>query len=338
MAKIQEKVKQRVGGIVRPEREFGELRDIAERGRSPTWQMTIALIAATIGATALGYLVVQLYFLPETIREARLNRVPDVTGMDLEGATEKGEAAGYVIVVAGRDYSRDVDSDEVIFQDPPPDLYHPRGDTLRLLVSLGEATETVPRVSGLELALARRVLGRMSLRVASVRREASDVHPQGTVIRTEPAAGTSLDEVDEGAVTLVLSRGGSRLTMPDVRGLTLAQARDSLEVYSLMVDQVVGLDGAEIAPEGARVVVTGQEPMPGGLVPAGSAVDLTLGQAQPRRATVEPPPERQPLAPPEPRAPVEVPSVEEVPIEETPRREPAADVPQPQPAPPDTAP
>src|SRR3990172_6613245 len=119
MAKIQEKVKQRVGGIVRPEREFGELRDIAERGRSPTWQMTIALIAATIGATALGYLVVQLYFLPETIREARLNRVPDVTGMDLADASEKGEAAGYVIVVAGRDYSDDVDSDEVIFQDPP---------------------------------------------------------------------------------------------------------------------------------------------------------------------------------------------------------------------------
>jgi beta-lactam-binding protein with PASTA domain len=338
MAKIQAKVKQRVGEIVRPEREFSELRDIAERGRSPTWQMTIALIAATIGATALGYLVVQLYFLPETIREARLNRVPGLTGMDLEDAIDKGEAAGYVIVVAGRDYSKDVGSDEVIFQDPPPDLYHPRGDTLRVLVSLGEPVETVPRVEGLELELARLVLGRMSLRVAAIRREASDVHPQGTVIRTEPAAGTSLGDVDEGAVTLVLSRGGSRLTMPDVRGLTLAQARDTLEVYSLMVDQVVGLGGVEIAPEGARVVVTGQEPTPGRLVPAGSAVDLTLGQAQPRRETIEPPPERRPLAPP-PSAPIEEePRVEEVPRQEAPPREPAADVPSPRPAPPDTSP
>ena len=327
--KVKEKIQQRVGGIVRPERDFGELRDIAERGRSPTWQITIALIAATVGATALGYLAVQLYFLPETIREASLNRVPDLTGMDLEDATDKAEAAGYVVAIAGQDYSEDVDREEVIFQDPPPDMYLPRGDTLRVLVSLGEPSERIPAVAGLELELARRVLGQMNLGVVAVRREASDVHPQGTVIRTEPAAGTPLAEVEEPAVTIVLSRGGSRLTLPDVRGLTLAQARDSLEVYGLLVGEVEGLGEAEVAPEGARVVVTEQEPRPGGLVPAGSEVDLTLGQAQPRRGTVEPPPAREPLARPSGEAPagepMDEPLPEDVP-EGGPREEPPTEM------------
>ena len=320
MMRMKNTMKRRVGEIVRPEREFGELRDIAERRRSPTWQITIAIIAATIGAASLGYLAVQLFFLPDTIREARLNRVPDLTGISLEDAASRGGDSGYSVVVAGRDFSDDVEAGEVIYQDPPPDMYLPSGDTVRVLVSLGSAQEVVPDVTGLELELARQVFAGMRLPVAGIRREASDVHPQGTVIRTEPAAGAALGE--DASITLVLSRGGSRLTMPSVSGLSLAEARDSLEVYSLTVGEVrTPGEGEAAAAEGSRVVVVEQDPRPGWLVPAGSAVNLTLGQRAPERTEVAPPPEREALIRPSDEAP-DPDAVDEAPTGARPRAEP----------------
>jgi serine/threonine-protein kinase len=345
MANVKDTI-QRVGEKVRPGRDFAERRAVVERGRSATWQITIALIAATIGAAALGYLAVQLYFLPQTLREAQLNRVPDLTGMEVDDAVDKAEASGYVVAVVGRDYSEEVDRDEVIYQSPPPDMYLPRGDTLRILASLGSAEERIPDVSGLDLDHARRTLAQIGIRIAGASREASDIHPQGTVIRTEPAAGTPIAEIGNGgdpvlAVTVVLSRGGSRLTMPDVRELTLAQARDTLEVYSLTIGEVTGLEEttglgeSERARENARVVVTQQDPSPGRLVPAGSAVNLTLGPRETRRAAaaeVTPPTERE--------GPDELPeeALEEEFPEEVPAELPDEELPGPRALPPDTTP
>jgi serine/threonine-protein kinase len=345
MANVKDTI-QRVGEKVRPGRDFAERRAVVERGRSATWQITIALIAATIGAAALGYLAVQLYFLPQTLREAQLNRVPDLTSMEVDDAVDKAEASGYVVAVVGRDYSEEVDRDEVIYQSPPPDMYLPRGDTLRILASLGSAEERIPDVSGLDLDHARRTLAQIGIRIAGASREASDIHPQGTVIRTEPAAGTPIAEIGNGgdpvlAVTVVLSRGGSRLTMPDVRELTLAQARDTLEVYSLTIGEVTGLEEttglgeSERARENARVVVTQQDPSPGRLVPAGSAVNLTLGPRETRRAAaaeVTPPTERE--------GPDELPeeALEEEFPEEVPAELPDEELPGPRALPPDTAP
>ena len=347
MANVREKIR-RVGERVRPGRDFAERRAVVERGRSATWQVTIALIVATIGAAALGYLAVQLYFLPATLREARLNRVPSLTGMELDDAAAKAEAAGYVVSVAGRDYSDDVDRGEIIFQNPPPDMYLPRGDTLRVLLSLGEAEPAVPDVSGLEIDLARRVLALSGVGIAGVTREASDVHPQGTVVRTDPPAGTPIEEVDrgdDGGIAIVLSRGGSRLTMPDVADLTLAQARDTLEVYSLTVGEVTGLpEGEEEATEGLRVVVTDQDPPAGRLVSAGTAINLTLGQARGRRETPAQPP-REEFTPPADESPADHTPADEAPGEEPEQPEqpaeadevPAEEVPVPRPAPPDTS-
>jgi beta-lactam-binding protein with PASTA domain len=346
MANVKQTI-QRVGEKVRPGRDFGERRAVVERGRSATWQVTIALIAATIGATALGYLAVQLYVLPQTLREARLNRAPSLTGMEVDDALDKAEASGYAVAVVGRDYSEEIERDEVLYQSPSPDMFLPRGDTLRVLVSLGPAEERVPDIAGLALDHARRTLAQMAMRVVNVSREASDIHPQGTVIRTDPPAGTPIGESREKespdlAVAIVLSRGGSRLTMPDVRDLTLAQARDTLEVYSLMVGEVTGLaeetglaEGEQPRGEG-RVVVTVQEPSPGRLVPAGSAVNLTLGPREAGAAAVRtaPPSERERFAaPPDDVAPEEIP--EELP--EAPER-PAEEVPVPRPVPSDTTP
>ena len=311
-------------------RPFGERREVVERKRGATWQIGIAVIAATVGATGLGYLAVQLFFLPETVAMARLGRVPDLTGLDLEDSEAAGEASGFRVVPSGRQYSDDHGEGRVIYQIPPPDAYHAQGDTLWVLVSLGDSEPVVPDLSGVEPAVALRILRQMGVPATAARRAPSDIHPQGTVIETVPPAGTPIDE--DTRVTLVLSRGGTFLEMPDVKGLTLIAARDSLDLYSLTVGEVTGIEGAAEAGEGSVVVIE-QEPGPRRRVRSGSAVGLRLGEAPraPRPTDVAPPPAREPLPAPdgedpdaEPEeAPPDDAEAEEIPAEEVPVPDPA---------------
>jgi len=247
-----------------------------ERRWRITWGVAIALSVSTVGALVAGYLTVQLLFLPETLAQAQLDRVPELTGQEVEEALEEGAGEGYAVLVQGREHDDEVEAGRVVYQIPPPGTYLPRGDTLRLLVSLGPSSVTMPDVAGLEPELAGRVLARLGLRTAGTRQEASDRHPQGTVMETVPPAGAPVEEGTP--ITLVVSRGGSFLDMPDVRGLELAAARETIEGHGLVVGDVAGVErtaGGEM-----RVVVTGQDPSPGRRVRAGTAVRLLLGEVR----------------------------------------------------------
>lgn len=260
-------------------RDFHERREMVERSRSAAWRVTIALIVATVGAGALGYLGVQLFLLPETLAEINLHRVPDLTGLSIGDASREGESQGYVVIATGRQYSDEVDAGRVIYQIPPPDSYLPAGDTLFALISLGPRVTRLPNLAGLDLERARAILSRLGVEVAGVRREASELHLQNVVISSDPPAGTEVD--GDLAVVLNLSRGGTMVDMPDVRGLPLAAARDSLEIFGLTVGEVTGVSVADSAVgEGRQIVVTGQEPGPRRRIRTGSAIRVQLGPSQ----------------------------------------------------------
>lgn len=299
LARAQQRL-ERWGG--QRHRRFHERREVVERSRSATWQVAVAVLAVTVGAAALGYLAVQLFFLPETVAQSRLNRVPDLTGRDVENAIEYGEDAGYAVIESGGQFSDDVDRGEVLYQIPPPESYLQRGDTLWVLTSLGESTPTIPDLAGVEPRIARSILARLGVEITASRRESSDLHPQGMVTQTIPPAGTPIEEGVR--VTLVLSRGGSFLEMPDVTDLPLVQARDSLESFGLTVGEVTGVEEDQATGEGSVVVVS-QDPAPYRRVRAGSAVRLRLGEAQ--RAPTPTPEER---VPDEPETPAALPEAE----------------------------
>lgn len=302
------------------ERDFRDRREMVERSRSAAWRVPIALIVATLGAGALGYLGVQLFLLPETLAESRLHRVPDLTGMRIEDAVREGDAQGYEVVASGRQYSDDIDEGDVIFQVPPPGSYLAHGDTVFALVSLGPQEARLPDLAGLDVEQARAVLNQLGVGVAGIRREASELLPQNAVVGSDPAVGTPIEEEME--VVLRLSRGGAIVEMPDVRGLPQAAARDTLEIFGLTIGEVTELTVADSSEAGDRpVVVTGQEPGPRRPIPTGSAVRLQLGLA-PEEA---PPATGQAAG--RPSAPVAV--TEDVTAGETPENEAARGLPVP---------
>jgi beta-lactam-binding protein with PASTA domain len=260
-------------------RDFGERREVVERSRSAAWRVPIALIVATLGAGALGYLGVQLFLLPETLAESRLHRVPDLTGMSIDDAIKEGRSAGYEVVASGRQYAGDVDEQDVIYQIPPPDSYLADGDTVFALVSLGPPETRLPELTGLDFESARAVLHQIGVGVAAVERQPSELLPQNVVVSSDPPAGTPVD--GDLSVVLRLSRGGTMVEMPDVRGLSQTAARDTLEIFGLTVGEVTSVGGSDSTEAGEhQVVVTGQEPGPKQAIRTGSAVRLQLGLSE----------------------------------------------------------
>ena len=256
-------------------REFRDRREMVERSRSAVWRVPIALIVATLGAGALGYLGVQLFLLPETLAESRVHRVPDLTGESIEDAMEDGRSAGYEVVASGRQFSDRVDRGDVIYQIPPPGSYLAAGDTLFVLVSLGDQETRIPELMGLDLAAARAILRQLDVEVAGIERAPSELVLQNLVVASDPPPGTLVEE--DMSVVLTLSRGGAMVDMPDVRGLPQAAARDTLEIFGLTVGEVTSVGADTIGTASAQVVVTGQEPPPGRRIATGSAVRLQLG-------------------------------------------------------------
>lgn len=260
----------------------------------------LAILAATFGAAAVGYLVVHLFLLPETLADQRVSQVPDLSGRGLEDGRAQAEAAGYVLQVSGRLSWEDVEEGSIIYQIPPPDFYLPRGDTVRVLISRGPTPILVPRLEGLHPELAGSILRALGLVETPPRHEFDNRHPRGTVAGTVPPRGTPVEPGTP--VTLILSGGGSFLAMPDVRGLGLEAARDTLDLYSLTVGEVINVQGGPANDDQARVVVSGQQPAAGERVRRGSAVRLQLGERVSRGPDrSRPPPAGVPAGQPAPR-------------------------------------
>ena len=327
-------------------RDFRDRREMVERSRSAVWRVPIALIVATLGAGALGYLGVQLFLLPETLADSRVHRVPDLTGESIEDAMEDGRSAGYEVVPSGRQYSDRVDRGDVIYQIPPPGSYHAAGDTLFVLVSLGEQQTRLPDLTGLDLEAARAILRQLDVEVAGVQRAPSELVAQNLVVASDPPFGTLVEE--DMTLVLTLSRGGAMVDMPDVRGLSQAAARDTLEIFGLTVGEVTSVGADTIGTASAQVVVTGQEPGPRRRIATGSAVRLQLGLEEEVAVRRQGPAQGTPPPGEAAGAPVDV-SAEETPeneriraqgdpAPEPPDEEPAGEVPVPDPQSPEDEP
>lgn len=130
----------------------------------------------------------------------------------------------------------------------------PKGTTVDLVVSDGPAPRTIPGLSGEGFEAVKARLEGMGLPVARVDRFSSEVE-RGLVISTEPAPGVTVERGT--TVTVAVSKGPDLVTVPSVRGLTLAEAVQALRDAGLEPDQVIGpADGQPFdtdVGEGAQV-------------------------------------------------------------------------------------
>ena len=130
----------------------------------------------------------------------------------------------------------------------------------------------MPTVVGLPEATAVASIAQANL-VAESTTEASDTVPQGEVISQTPEDGT---QVDEGrTVRITVSAGPSAITVPDLRGRTVAEARAQLTDLGLELGEVEEVDDPETPKD--QIIDSNPTSGTGG---AGSKVNVRVGTGE----------------------------------------------------------
>ncbi|WP_087508032.1 Stk1 family PASTA domain-containing Ser/Thr kinase [Cellulomonas iranensis] len=133
-----------------------------------------------------------------------------------------------------------------------------------------ETTVEVPDVAGMSQEQALQAIRDADL-TPQPAQEASDQYPSGQATRTDPAAKTKVDK--ETTVTVYISTGPAEVTVPDVSGMTEAQAVAEIEKAGLTVDPTRQREDVPTQPKDR---VTKTDPAADTPVSSGSVVVLYL--------------------------------------------------------------
>jgi eukaryotic-like serine/threonine-protein kinase len=206
----------------------------------------LLLLAAALGGTFLLFFGVAL----RVALRAREVQVPQLVGKTAPDASQSLGALGLTLKI---DPTRRADAkiavSHIMQQDPPAGAAARSQRSIRVWLSAGPRTTTVPELVGQTERTARMRLQQDGVEIGSVSEFRSADYPADAVVSQDPPPDAKAP-----TVSLLLNRGEESTTyvMPDV----------------------IGMDGARVADalrgRGFRATITGSQPYPG--VPAGTVV------------------------------------------------------------------
>jgi eukaryotic-like serine/threonine-protein kinase len=202
--------------------------------------------------------------------------LPNVVGQNLQQAQATLQQLGVAVQTVEQEATQPAGT--VLAQDPAPGKVD-AGSTVKLTVSKGVGQVPVPNVNGLDVVSATSQLTGAGLAVKQSQ-EASERIPAGTVIRTDPGAGQTVDKGT--TVTLVVSSGPPQVAVPMVVDQTESAARDALQAAGFLVAKSE-VDVPYNSTQAGMVVA--QNPPAGTPAPKGSTVSITVGRALPAPTT-----------------------------------------------------
>jgi serine/threonine-protein kinase len=139
-------------------------------------------------------------------------RVPDVVGMSEAAAREYLNRAGLESRVVGHRESPEIEAGAVVTQDPPADRQVPPDAVVKLVLSEGPKTVTVPNVTQMSVSQAKRNLEAAGLTPGAVQQAYDDHVPATYVASTLPAPGSRVVRATE--VDLMVSLGPKPVLPP----------------------------------------------------------------------------------------------------------------------------
>ncbi|MFI5281118.1 MAG: PASTA domain-containing protein [Gemmatimonadales bacterium] len=167
---------------------------MSPRSRWPQPIRWLLWLLGSIAAMAIaGYLVAALVLFPAPMLPSE-RTVGEVAGLMEADALRELERAGLVGAVRRQPHAL-VPEGQVIWQDPPPGVALPRGDSVQLIVSSGLPRVAVPDVRGYDMDVAQRLIVAAGLRVElvdTVKSTPASIAPPGVVSGTTPGAGDSV--------------------------------------------------------------------------------------------------------------------------------------------------
>ena len=194
--------------------------------------------------------------------------VPDVKGKTLVEAEAilKDNNLDFTLK---EEFDAKVPTGTVIKQSPGAGSHVKAGRKIQLTVSKGAEPGVVPDLKGKNLADATEMLHAAKLAVGKVTVQYKEGAAQGVVLSQDIEAGKKVAAGTKVDLVVNISKGQS--VVPDLKGLTLSDARERLSSMGLMVGSVTTKEDS--APKGT---VIGAEPEFGKVLSEGSVVTLIV--------------------------------------------------------------
>lgn len=199
-----------------------------------------------------------------------MTTVPKVTGATEADAKKLLETAGFSVVVEKVD--SELPEGTVVETVPAADQPIPTAGEIRLKVSGGPGTATIPVVAGKTVADAEKALVAAGFTVGEVVPQASPTVKKDQVIGTDPTGTASPKSV----VKILVSTGPEQVKVPAVKGQAEDAAKAALKERALEAE-VVPQSVPAGDPNAGRVIDS--NPAAGTLVDPGTVVKLTVGVA-----------------------------------------------------------
>lgn len=206
-------------------------------------------------------------------RRSNLLEVPDWTGRAREAAAAEASTLGLGFEVSGQQHDVGVAADHVLHQEPAPGTQVRKGRTIRVVVSLGGETITVPSLIGQPSRQAELEIRRQGL-IPGVEARVHGAGPAGQVVDQFPSGG-SLTVGGERVDRLVSDGPRSpRFVMPELAGRPLREAQEWINLCGFRNGAVrrIRADGR------ASGTVVGQSPLPGRPIERRDVVELTVAE------------------------------------------------------------
>ena len=192
--------------------------------------------------------------------------VADVNGKPVAEAQKALEAQGFKVEIENK-VDPSVKPGMVLRMDPVAGIKRKEGATITLVVSGSEKMIPVPKVVGLKQEQAEKLLSDKNLRIEKIEYKWDKDKPEGIILSQSPVEKSQLGE--NGAVDIIINKKEEKnVVVPDLKGLTLAEARNKLKELKLNVDireedsdknkdTVLGMspDANETITEGSTVVL-----------------------------------------------------------------------------------
>ncbi len=228
------------------------------RRRVMIWAAIVVALALILGVGG-WYLGVERY-----------SAVPAIAGMDTAAATTTLQQAGFSITQRNK-ASDTIPVGGVVGTDPSAGARVLKGSTVAILVSSGKPQ--VPRFrSGQDVQSVEQSIRDQGL-VPVDSGEVASTAPKGSVAQLNPVPGTVLPAGAE--VKVFRSKGSVRVTMPDVSGKSVDEAKSELQSVGITVqDTRTQFDARMTADQ-----VIGTDPAAGTTALSGSTVTLIVSNA-----------------------------------------------------------
>jgi eukaryotic-like serine/threonine-protein kinase len=216
----------------------------------PRLQRAVPYLWTGLGGLALAWALVAFVVFPPGA-PVQDGKIPNVIGLAFDAAAQRLQQAGFTAERGEMRLQAAAPRLTVVQQTPEAGSVQQLGSAVTLDLSAGVQTGTVPNVVGLLQQAADSLLAAAGFSVAEdVTLNESD-QPRGTVLESNPRAGAHASL--PAAVALTVSAGPANVTVPDLVGRTVEEARVLLEQLGLILGDITVAGGGDLKP-GAAVL------------------------------------------------------------------------------------